>query len=96
MELLDQVRQELQAEQAASGKAALFSALEVYLTGDKERPAYSASASQLGMNVEAVRKAVERLRQRYGQLLRQAVAQTVGSPEEIDTELRHLHVVLSG
>ena len=96
MALLDQVHQELEAEQVANGKAALFSALEVYLTGDKERPPYSATASQLGMSVEAVRKAAERLRQRYGQLLRQAVAQTVGSPEEIEAELRHLHVVLSG
>ncbi len=95
MALLDQVHQELEAEQAASGKAALFSALQVYLTGDKERPPYSATASQLGMNVEAVRKAVERLRQRYGQLLRQAVAQTVDSPGEVEAELRHLRVVLS-
>ncbi len=90
------LHQELEAEQVASGKAALFSALQVYLTGDKERPPYAATASQLGMSVEAVRKAVERLRQRYGQLLRQAVAQTVDSPEEIDAELRHLRVVLSG
>jgi len=94
--LLDQVHQELEAEQVANGKAALFSALEVYLTGDKERPPYAATAAQLGMSIEAVRKAVERLRQRYGQLLRQAVAQTVGSPGEIEAELRHLHVVLAG
>ena len=96
MALLDQVHQELEAEQVASGKSALFSALQVYLTGDKARPPYSATAAQLGMSVEAVRKAVERLRQRYGQLLRQAVAQTIDTPEEIDAELRHLRVVLSG
>ena len=96
MALLDQVHQELEAEQVAGGKAARFSALRVYRTGDKERPPYSATAAQLGMSVEAVRKTVERLRQRYGQLLRQAVAQTVDAPEEIDAELRHLRVVLSG
>ena len=96
MTLLDQVHQTLEAEQVAGGKAALFAALQVYLTGDKERPPYAATASQLGLSVEAVRKAVERLRQRYGQLLRQAVAQTVSSPEEIEAELRHLRVVLSG
>ena len=94
--LLDQVHQGLEAEQVAGGKSALFSALQVYLTGDKERPPYSAAASQLGMSVEAVRKAAERLRHRYGQLLRQAVAQTIDTPEEIDAELRHLRVVLSG
>jgi DNA-directed RNA polymerase specialized sigma24 family protein len=94
--LLDQVHQTLEAEQVADGKATLFSALRVYLTGDKERPPYAATATQLGMSVEAVRKAVERLRKRYGQLLRQAVAQTVDTPEEIEAELRHLRVVLSG
>jgi len=96
MTLLDQANQALEAEQAAGGKAALFSALKVYLTGDKERPPYSAAAAELGMRVEAVRKAVERLRRRYGQLVRQAVAQTVDSPGEIEAELRHLRVVLSG
>ena len=94
--LLEQAQQRLEAEQVVGGKAALFSALEVYLTGDRERPPYAAAASQLGMSVEAVRKAVERLRQRYGELLRQAVAQTVGTPEEIESELRHLRAVLSG
>jgi RNA polymerase sigma-70 factor (ECF subfamily) len=96
MTLLDQVSQALEAEQITGGKEALFSALQVYLTGDLDRPPYSATAAQLGMSVEAVRKAVERLRRRYGQLLRQTVAQTVSSPEEIDAELRHLRVVLSG
>jgi len=96
MALLDQAHQELEAEQVAGGKAARYSALQVYLTGDKERPPYADTAAQLSMSVEAVRKAVERLRQRYGQLLRQTVAQTVGSPEEVNAELRHLRVVLSG
>lgn len=95
MSLLDHVDRELEAEQVAGGKAPLFSALQVYLTGDKERPSYAVTASQLGMSVEAVRKAVERLRQRYAQLLRQAVAETVRSPEEIEAELRHLRTVLS-
>jgi len=96
MTLLDQVDQALEAEHIADGKAALFSALQVYLTGDKDRPPYSITASQLGMSVEAVRKAVERLRHRYGQLLRHAVAQTVDTPEDIDAELRHLRAVVSG
>jgi RNA polymerase sigma-70 factor (ECF subfamily) len=93
--LLEQVRQALEAEQVAGGKAAVFAALQVYLTGDKERPPYAVTAAQLGMNVEAIRKTVERLRQRYGELLRQAVAQTVSSPAEVEAELRHLRAALS-
>jgi hypothetical protein len=38
---------------------------------------------------------VHRLRQRYGQLLREEVAQTVNSPEEVQDELRHLLSALS-
>jgi RNA polymerase sigma-70 factor (ECF subfamily) len=34
--------------------------------------------------------AVHRLRQRYRELLRQAIADTVSSPEEVEEELRHL------
>jgi RNA polymerase sigma-70 factor (ECF subfamily) len=41
-----------------------------------------------------VRVAVHRLRQRYRQLLREAVAQTVAFPEEIDAEMQHLFQVL--
>jgi hypothetical protein len=37
-----------------------------------------------------------RAQEALAQLLRQAVAQTIGAPEEIDAELRHLRVVLSG
>jgi RNA polymerase sigma-70 factor (ECF subfamily) len=34
--------------------------------------------------------AVHRLRRQYRRVLRAEIAQTVGSPEEIDDEIRHL------
>jgi len=39
--------------------------------------------------------AVLRLRQRYGELLRLEIAQTVSSPEEVEAEIRHLIAVVS-
>jgi len=36
------------------------------------------------------------LRQRYRQLLRDEIAQTVAGPSEVDRELRHLIAVLGG
>jgi RNA polymerase sigma-70 factor (ECF subfamily) len=33
---------------------------------------------------------VHRLRQRYGELLRDEIAQTVNDPADVDDELRHL------
>ena len=60
-------------------------------------PSYDFLNHLLSLNLDKRwrRKAVERLRHRYGQLLRQVVAQTVDTPEEIDAELRHLRVVLA-
>ena len=42
------------------------------------------------MTETAVKAAVHRLRQRYGRLLREEIAETVASPAEVDEELRHL------
>jgi len=49
----------------------------------------------LGMTEGAVKTAVHRLRQRYGQLLRAQIAETVASPDEIDDEIRFLLSTLS-
>jgi hypothetical protein len=38
---------------------------------------------------------VQRLRRRYGELLREEIAHTVAGPEQIEGELRHLCEVLS-
>jgi RNA polymerase sigma-70 factor (ECF subfamily) len=47
------------------------------------------------MTEGATRVAVHRLRQRYGELFRQAVADTVENPEDIADEMQHLLEVLS-
>ncbi len=44
----------------------------------------------------AIDVAVHRLRQRFGALLREQVAQTVSSKAEVEEEIRHLISVLSG
>jgi len=43
-----------------------------------------------------VKSAVFRLRQRYRELVREEVAHTVDSPEEVDGEIRYLISVISG
>jgi RNA polymerase sigma-70 factor (ECF subfamily) len=43
-----------------------------------------------------VKVAVHRLRQRYRELLRDEIAQTVSGPAEVEEELRHLFSVLAG
>jgi hypothetical protein len=49
----------------------------------------------LRITESAAYSAIHRLRKRYGELLREEIAQTVNRPEEIEEELRYLAGVLS-
>ena len=60
------------------------------LTGSRSEVPYAELAGRLQTTDGAVRVAVHRLRQRYRELLRAAIADTVSSPEEVEEELRHL------
>jgi len=51
-------------------------------------------ASALGTSEGALKVAVHRLRQRYGQLVREEIAQTVATVEEAAQELQDLLAVL--
>jgi RNA polymerase sigma-70 factor (ECF subfamily) len=91
--LLNQVLARLQAEMTAGGKAALFHALKDHLTGG-QAVSYATTAASLGMTEGAVKVAAHRLRQRYRELLREEIAQTVASPDEIEEEIRYLFTCL--
>jgi RNA polymerase sigma-70 factor (ECF subfamily) len=49
----------------------------------------------LQMTEGAVKAAVRRMRQRFGHLLRQVIAETVADPDEIDEEVRYLLMVIA-
>ena len=94
--LVEQVLSRLEQEHVEAGKAALFGVLKDFLTGGKESQDYHAAAERLGIAEGAVRVAVHRLRQRFGELFREEVVGTLASPEEIHAEMRYLLAVLSG
>jgi RNA polymerase sigma-70 factor (ECF subfamily) len=48
------------------------------------------------LSAGAVKVAAHRLRQRYRVLLRETIAETVGSPAEVEEELRYLMRVVAG
>lgn len=93
--VLDQAMTLLEAEHAAAGKQILFEQLAPCLQGDRTASTYAEIGAQLSMSEGAVKVAVHRLRQRYRELLRASVANTVADPLEVDGELRHLMEVLS-
>ena len=88
--LLDETLAQLRQEFTGAGKAKLFECLKETLTGDGPSRPYAQIAAELDMSEQAVKVAVHRLRRRYQELLRAAIAQTVASADEIDDELRDL------
>jgi RNA polymerase sigma-70 factor (ECF subfamily) len=92
--LLDRALAALRAEFEQSGKLELFERLKVFVWGEKNAMSYGAMAEQLNMTETAVKVAVHRLRQRYGELLRAEIAQTVATPVEVEEELRYLVSVI--
>jgi RNA polymerase sigma-70 factor (ECF subfamily) len=88
--LLAKVLEQLHTECEGTGKRGLFEDLRLHLQGDRQGAPYAEIASRHGMTEGAVKVTVHRLRQRYGELLRAEITRTVGSPEEVDEELRHL------
>ncbi len=65
------------------------------LTAEREEVSYDALARELGAGTAEIKRVLHRLRQRYRQLLRDAVAETVEKPEEVEDELRYLVAALA-
>lgn len=93
--LLEQALQRLQQEFGSTGRAAQFERLKGFLEGEVARGDYDRAAADLKVSPGAVAMAVQRLRQRYRELVRDEVAQTVAVPAEIEEEMKHLIAVLS-
>lgn len=94
--LLDQVLARLEREFREAGKADLFQRLRVFLVAGQGESTYTQVATDLDLNREAVKKAVQRLRSRYYALFREAIAETVADPAEVEDEMRHLCAVMTG
>ena len=93
--LLDDILNRLRVEYERDGKADLFAALHPCLVGDRTAQPYADLTRRLGLSESAVKSTVHRLRQRYRRLLREAIALTVASPDEVDDELKHLFAVFA-
>lgn len=87
MAVLDRAMDRLRAECEAGRHGHRCEAFRGLLTG--QTPA-AAVGQTLGLSDGAVRVAVHRLLKRYGELLREEVAGTLESPEDVEGELRDL------
>jgi len=85
--LLDRVMGRLEAD---TERPEVYARLKMYLTGEQPQSSYADAASELAMSEGAVKVRVHRLRKQFRELVRDEIAQTVSSPDEIEDELRYL------
>ncbi len=86
----------LRTEFAEKGKQSFFDECRSFLTGGSGEAVYADVARRLQMSEGALRVAVHRLRERFRDLLRQEVAGTVASEQDVDDELIALRKALAG
>ena len=78
-----------------TGRAVLLEKLIPHLWQDEDAVPYGRLATQHGVSESALRVTVHRLRQKYRELLRDEIAQTVASTDEVDDEIRYLRRALN-
>ena len=93
--VLDNVMNRLEAEMAAAEKGQLFYLARAHLCGAYDAIPYREVAAKLEMTEGAIKVAVHRMRNRYREILREEIAQTVSHPREVDEEIRALFATLS-
>jgi len=86
---------QLGEECESRGRRRVFDVLSDYLAAERKEVSYQKLAKTLGVPEASVKRLVHQLRQRYRALLREEVAQTVETPEDVDEELRYLCAALA-
>jgi RNA polymerase sigma-70 factor (ECF subfamily) len=84
----------LEAGFAEKGRSGEFVVLRAFIPGGVQPPPYEEAAQRLGMTLPAFKTEVHRLRARFRARLRQEIAATVSSLEQIDEEIAYLGRVL--
>ena len=93
--LLGRVMEALQNDYKRRGKEHIFLALRGALEWNSADFAYAEAGATIDMNENAVKQAVFRMRKKYREMLRWEVAETLGNPADVDSELRELLAALS-
>ncbi len=86
--------EDLRLEYAQRNKTNLFEELVGFLPGCQANASRAELAARHHVGPGAIDVAIHRVRQRFGVLLRQRIAQTVSTEEEVDEELDYLMTVV--
>jgi RNA polymerase sigma factor (sigma-70 family) len=93
LQLLDGALAEVRADAIRNEREALFEDLKGVISLDSAMAGYDQIAARHGMTEGAIKAAAHRLRQKFREVLRSAIAETVSSEDEIDDEIQHLFTV---
>jgi RNA polymerase sigma factor (sigma-70 family) len=88
--LLQQALQRLEQEFASAGKERHFQLLKDFLTAPASPGSYDPASAALGTSSKTVAVTIYRMRQRFREIVREELAQTVASQAEFDLEARAL------
>jgi RNA polymerase sigma factor (sigma-70 family) len=94
--LLERVRTRLREEFRAHDKSARFELLEKFLPGEESDLTYAEVGARLALSEGTIKAEIHRLRERYRAVLRDEIAQTVASPDDVAEEIHHLMEVVGG
>jgi RNA polymerase sigma-70 factor (ECF subfamily) len=94
--VLDHAAVRLREEYEVAGKRTIHASLKDFLSTEGAAVSYEEAGRRLGLSEGAVRSAIHRLRQRYQELIREEIAQTLADPTEVDEEIRYLLAVIRG
>ncbi len=92
--ILERAATRLRSAYIAEDRPEIYERLKSFISAEGPAQTYAEAASQLGLGESAVKSAIHRLRQRYQELIREEVAQTVCTAMELDDELRYLISVI--
>lgn len=92
--LLARALRDLEEEQRAAGREQMFTLLKPFLSAPPTRGEYTEAASALGTTRTHVAVQVHRLTQRFAELVRLEVQETVADPGDVKAEMDHLARVL--
>jgi len=89
---LDVLHRECEAE----GRAEFFEQAKPWLTGEAEHGDQAALAVSCGMNANALKVAIHRMKRRFRELMKAEVAGTLEDPGTIREEMNTLFAALGG
>lgn len=86
----------IEAEWQKKNKGEPFQTLKIFLHGSSPKISQLQAAKQLGWTETATKVAIHRLRKRFGEVIRNEIADTIPDFSDVDTELRYLIETLGG